>query len=119
MSSQLVQQIAFSQTYLSVILNLNILLVTASSLLLYKHKHDWGCAKILLICSIVISIVAIAFIVHSYQEVFEFILNYDPKILLNFKNSFNVLDLVFILNIISLVLTGFVLIISSGDDNHG
>ena len=105
------QLLSYSQNYLATILNLNLLLITASGIILYKYSHGKICANILLLVSILASIVAISFVVYSYQELFEYLLGYDPNVISNFKKPFKILNWVFALNIISLVATGLALIV--------
>lgn len=100
-----------AQNYLSIILNLNILLITANGFLLYKNLRNKSYANILLLLSILSSIFAICFIVYSYQELLEYLLSYNPNVICNFKKPFKILDWVFVLNISALVLTSLWLII--------
>lgn len=100
------QLINYSQTYLSTILSLNILLVTASSFLLYRSATKFRNLNFLLFFSVLVSVLAICFVVYSYKELFDFILGYNPNAISNFKAPFKILDWVFRLNIFSLILTG-------------
>jgi hypothetical protein len=98
------QFFTFAQSYLSTILNLNILLFTVSGFLLFKINNNY-CAKILLPLSIILNIVAIIFIMVSYEAFLGFLLQYNTKELMNVKESFAILEWVFILDMISLFFT--------------
>lgn len=107
-----------SQNYLNIILNLNVILITANGFLLYKNLRNKSYTNILLLLSVLFSIFAICFVVHSYQGVFEYVLSYRPNAIHNFKAPFKILDWVFIFNIFSLALTGLWLIIVCFWRNH-
>lgn len=105
------QLFSYTQTYLSTILSLNILLATANGILLLQ-KHKTSIYQIFILISLVSCIFAIAFTVYSYQEVIVFLIRYKPTLDITILTPLKPLNLVFKLNIFSLTITAIVLFCS-------
>ena len=98
------QLFEFSQSYLSTVLNLNILLITASGILLFKLGKD-VCGKILFAVPLLLYVVSTIFVVSSHESFFYFLLRLHDDPDLNLKRPFTILDCVFGLDILALLFT--------------
>ncbi len=91
--------ISYGQNYLTIILNLSIILATANSILLYNKKGNIWVAISSILC-----ILSIILIMYDFRVFFDFLLQYEPNKYNNMTIPFKNLSCVFLLQIISLIL---------------
>lgn len=97
------QIINYAQNYLSTIMNVNILLATATAFLLWNAPNKLF--KFAFFISLVFYAISITFTLCSHESLFDLLLEFTPDKNINIKAPFKILDIVFWLDFSGLCLT--------------
>ncbi|OGT62343.1 MAG: hypothetical protein A3E85_03800 [Gammaproteobacteria bacterium RIFCSPHIGHO2_12_FULL_45_12] len=97
------QIISYAQSYLSTIMNINILLATATAFLLWNAPNK--SFKFTFFIPLLLYAIAITFILYSHESLFDLLLEFTPDKNINVKAPFKILDCVFWLDLAGLYLT--------------